>query len=90
MEYNPVHKVILAGGGDGGKKGTRSLSLLDADGRIRRLKPSPVYIRCTPEAKRTCDPVSGEFLVQGRGAKKLYAFHPLKDEWKELPIREPN
>jgi hypothetical protein len=91
MEYNPFHKVMLVGGGDGGKKGQRRLALVDAQGSIRRLKtPSPAYIRCTPESKLTCDPRTGDYLVQGRGAKKMYAFHPLKDEWKELGFKDPS
>ena len=91
MEYNPVYKVMMVGGGDGGKKGQRRFSLVDAEGKITRLKtPSPVHVRCTPESKLTCDPVSGEFLVQGRGAKKMYAFHPVRDEWKELGFKAPN
>jgi hypothetical protein len=90
MEYNPVHKVMLVGGGDGGKTGQRSFSLVDAQGKVTRLKnPSPVHVRCTPECKLTCDPVSGDYLLQGRGAKKMYALHPLKDEWKELEVKAP-
>jgi hypothetical protein len=90
MEYNPFHKVMLVGGGDGGKTGQRKFSLVDAQGKITRLKkPAPVHVRCTPECKLTCDPLSGDYLVQGRGAKKMYAFHPLKDEWKELGFKDP-
>jgi hypothetical protein len=45
-----------------------------------------------------CDPVSGEYIVQGhrprKGDKefgKTWAFHPLKDEWKEIPkLRFPS
>jgi len=89
MEYNPVFKVMMFGGGDGGKTGNRSFSLLDAKGKITRVKNSPVHVRCTPEAKLTCDPVSGEYLVQGRGARKMYAFHPVKNEWKEMSFKAP-
>jgi hypothetical protein len=90
MEYNPVHKVMLVGGGDAGDGFQKGLSLVDGEGTIRRLGPAPVHIRCTPEAKLTCDPISGEFLVQGRGAPHMYAFHPIKDEWKELELKAPD
>jgi hypothetical protein len=37
-----------------------------------------------------CDPVSGEYVVQEclpdrSKSGKVYAFHPLRDEWKEVP-----
>jgi hypothetical protein len=90
MEYNPVHRVMLFGGGDAGDTAHPNLYLIDAKGKVKKLKAPPVWLRCTPEAKLTCDPVSGDYLVQGREAEKMYAFHPLRDEWKELPVRAPN
>lgn len=89
MEYNPVHKVMLVGGGDAGDDFQRGLALVGPEGRIRRLKPAPVHMRCTPEAKVTCDPLSGEFLVQGVGAARMFAFHPIKDEWRRLNLKAP-
>jgi hypothetical protein len=89
-EYNPVHKVMLFGGGDGRDQSGQRLYLMNAKGAVKKLQPPHVWMRCTPEAKLACDPVSGEYLVMGRGAEFLYAFHPLKDEWKRLPgVRAP-
>ncbi|HUT35213.1 MAG TPA: hypothetical protein VNE39_17120 [Planctomycetota bacterium] len=92
MEYDPVHKVLILGGGDAGDKPAQDLYLLDREGKLTKLKPPPVWMRCTPECKVTCDPVSGDYLMKGRGHEDFYAFHPLKDEWKELPpaLRVPD
>jgi RNA polymerase sigma factor (sigma-70 family) len=93
MEYNPVHKVVIVGGGDArGDKPVRNLYLIDRRGKVTKLKPMPDWLRCTPDAKVMCDPASGEYVVQGHRPRKggedlgkVHAFHPLKDEWKEIP-----
>jgi len=94
MEYNPVHKVMIVGGGDSRNKINRTLYLVDREGKVKKLKPTPDWLRCTPYGKVMCDPVSGEYIVQGHrprknkeGFGKTWAFHPLKDEWKEIPKR---
>jgi len=95
MEYNPVHKVLIVGGGDSGKDGTRGLALVDAKGRIKRLKPLPVRVNCTPTSKLMCDPVSGEYIFQEvhqrnmKRKQKVYALHPILNEWKEMKRRFP-
>lgn len=86
MEYNPVYKVMIFGGGDGCK----DLYRMDADGKVVRLSPMPVGVSCTEACKFICDPVSGEYLIQARHPEKrepgvLYAFHPMRDEWQEIP-----
>jgi len=95
MEYNPVHKVLVWGG-------LGRLWRLEAGGKPRKLKPPPGFPACISKAKFMCDPVSGEFVVQTdriekskRNKKKVpsrtYAYHPIKDEWKEIPGRRfPN
>jgi len=89
MEYNPVHKVMVFGLGDGqGDAGATAVYRMDAQGRVDRLKPAPIHVNCREQSKLVCDPASGEFLVQefrasGRG--KVNAFHPIRDEWKEIP-----
>jgi hypothetical protein len=88
MEYNPIHKVMLFGAGDNGggqAKGNPNLYLIDKEGTITKLKPPPVHVNCTPTSKLMCDPVSGEYIVKGVRDDKVYAFHPLRDEWKEIP-----
>ena len=95
MEYNRVHKVLIVGGGDSGKNGTRALSLVDAKGKIKRLKNLPVRVNCTPTSKLMCDPVSGEYIFQEKRQRnmkrkqKVYALHPILNEWKEMKRRFP-
>jgi hypothetical protein len=62
-----------------------NLSRLDKDGKIRKLKPPPIHINCTPTPKLLCDPVSGQYVVQGVRDERVYAFHPLRDEWRPIP-----
>lgn len=94
MEYNPVHKVMLFGAGDAGGgegKGHPSLYLLNKEGTVAKLKPPPIHINCTPRSKLLCDPASGEYIAQDRGDGRFHAFHPIRDEWKELPgLRLPD
>lgn len=88
MEYNPVHKVMLFGAGDAGggeKSGSSNLYLINKEGKVSRLQPPPVHINSTPTSKLMCDPVSGEYIVKGVRDGKVYAFHPVRDEWKEIP-----
>lgn len=88
MEYNPVHKVMLFGAGDAGggqKNGSPNLYLMNKEGKVNKLKPPPIHINCTPRSKLMCDPVSGEYIVKGLRDEKVYAFHPHRDEWKEIP-----
>jgi hypothetical protein len=88
MEYNPVHKVMLFGAGDNGggqSKGNPNLYLMSKEGKITKLKPPPIHINCTPTSKLMCDPISGEYIVKGLRNDKVYAFHPVRDEWKEIP-----
>ncbi|MHC4916790.1 MAG: hypothetical protein ACYTGB_15000 [Planctomycetota bacterium] len=95
MEYNPVHKVLVVGGGDVKKAPSKDLYLVNKEGKVKKLKPPPVWLRCTPTAKLICDPTSGEYVIQeyvpgkdkGKAPAKarVFAFHPLRDEWKEIP-----
>jgi len=92
MEYNPVHKVMVFGGGTPAGNFWR----LDAEGKLKRLKPPPGCICCVPRAKFMCDPVSGEYIVRTEKTEKTrqtpkklaprtYAYHPIRDEWTEMP-----
>jgi hypothetical protein len=88
-EYNPIHKILLLGGGDG----CRSVFSMDASGKVRKLKDSPVAFTCREISKFLCDPVSGEVLVQEdlrpkkrqKTRNRTFAFHPVKNEWREIP-----
>jgi len=91
MEYNPVHKVMIFGGGDGGETGNRTFYRIDAQGKIEKLKPAPIHVNCRESSKLLCDPVSGEFLAQEFGSRKVYAYHPIRDEWKKIEgVKFPN
>jgi hypothetical protein len=86
MEHNPVHKVMVFGGGT--PKG--NLFRLDTGGKITKLTPPPGCLACVSTAKFMCDPVSGEYICvtedgDKKGSTKTYAFHPIRDEWKEIP-----
>lgn len=84
MEYNPLHKVMVFGGGDSRDGAARTFYRMDAQGKIERLKPAPVHVNCRPSSKFLCDPVSGEYLAAEFRTGKVYAFHPIRDEWKEI------
>jgi hypothetical protein len=85
MEYNPVHKVMLFGAGDDRGSANSHLYLLDKDGHVTKQKAPPIHINCTPTSKLMCDPVSGEYIVKALQQNKVLAYHPIRDQWKELP-----
>jgi len=85
MEYSPVHKVIVFGAGDSRGKANPNLYLLTRNGRVLKQKPPPIHINCTPTSKFMCDPTSGEYVVKGVRDKRVFAFHPARDQWKEIP-----
>lgn len=85
MNYNPVYKAILFGGGNR----SNSLYLLNSKGKVKKLKAPPFEIVCTNLSPVTCDPVSGEYLIQGLKTEGLFAYHPIKDKWKALSIKVP-
>jgi hypothetical protein len=85
MEYNPVHQVMVFGAGDNQGSANPNLYLLNEQGEVTRLKPPPVHINCTPTSKWMCDPVSGEYVAKGVRDARVFAFHPIRDQWKEIP-----
>lgn len=89
MEYNPVHKVMLFGAGDSDDGPNRNLYLIDKEGKVTALEPLPIHVNCRPASKFMCDPASGEYVVKDFKEDKVYAFHPIRDEWKEIPINLP-
>jgi hypothetical protein len=86
IEYNPVHKLMLFGGGNGHNE----LFALGADGKVRSIAPAPVQtVNSTHADVLTVDPVGGEFLLYARdkdraGERKLYAYNVGKDEWRTV------
>ena len=80
-EYNPVHKVVIFGGGNG----NRTLYKVDSLQKITRLKDSPVDLSCSGLASLlTVDPVSGDYLVITSDGQ-FHAYDVLSDTWRTLP-----
>jgi hypothetical protein len=80
--YSPKFKVVLLGGGNG----SRAIHRLDAQGKITAGKSAPVDLGIG-RSLNVVDPVSGELLVLSKD-KKFLAYHPGKDEWRELPAAD--
>ncbi len=83
-EYNPRHKVVLFGGGNGSKQ----LYVLARDGTIKTLPEAPCWIGSSVSHLAVC-PTSGEALLIGRH-KESQGFYALdlsdeKATWRTLP-----
>lgn len=76
-EYNPVHKVLIFGGGNG----SHDLYKLDAKGKVTRLRKAPVEL-VVNFAIVTVDPVSGDYLVfSGKDGGAFYVYEVQTDTW---------
>lgn len=76
--YNPKHKVIVYGGGNGSK----NLYKVDAAGKISTLKPAPINIGIAATVF-TYDPVSGRYLILGAN-RSFYEYDVGTDSWAPL------
>ena len=79
IEYNPVHKVVIFGGGN-----TSDVYKLDSSGRITKMKNAPVSLGIQ-RSLVSVDPVSGKYLVlsdQGR----FYEYDITADSWRTLNL----
>lgn len=74
-EYNPVHKVLVFGGGNN----SSLIYRLDARGQIEALGAAPASL-ASPELVFTVDPVSGDYLVFTSDA--FYVYDVLRDAWE--------
>jgi len=77
-EYNPVRKVMVFGGGTGGKA-TRQIYKLDATGAVTPLKKAPTDLGIQ-DAIFTVDPVSGDYLVFTKNSQ-FYVYNVVTDTW---------
>ena len=77
--YNPVHKVVLFGGGN---NATRKIHKLDSSLNVVPLGNAPIDIRTTSSIV-TVDPASGDYLVFGEG-KLFYKYDITTDTWTQL------
>lgn len=85
-EYNPVHKVMIFGGGNK----SNAIYKVDKDGAVTALKEPPIRsLSNTHTYIITADPVSGDYLVVSHPDKKFFAYDVVRDSWKELPDQFP-
>jgi hypothetical protein len=86
-EYNPVHKVMILGGGDG----SGAIYKLDTNFNITRMTDAPFSLR-VQQAIVTVDPVTGDYLVFG-GAGLFYTYDVINDKWTRQsgtnPLAQP-
>lgn len=77
--YSPRFKTVLLGGGNG----SGAVYRLDAQGKLAAGKNAPLPLGIG-RTLNVVDPASGEMLVLAKD-RKFLAYHPGKDEWRELP-----
>ena len=86
MEYNPVHGVMLFGGGQGDK----TVYKMDAAGNIERQGNAPVGLGVgTNESRISVDPISGDYIVL-RSNQRMYSYDVINDDWTELSVQYPS
>ncbi|MHC4917593.1 MAG: hypothetical protein ACYTGB_19125 [Planctomycetota bacterium] len=92
IEYNPVHKLMLVGGGNG----CPDLFKMGADGKAAAIRKVPFgYVNSTHINVLTVDPAGGEFLFFTAGGKnasgplKFFAYDVAKDEWRKVADTTP-
>jgi hypothetical protein len=76
-EYNPVHKCVIVGGGNG----SSDLYKVDASGNVTKIKNAPADVN-SHVSLLTCDRVSGTFLL--RTETRLYGYNVTTDSWSTL------
>lgn len=81
--YSPAFKCVLLGGGNGSPQ----LYRIDAQGKLTACKPAPFNLG-VGASLGDCDPASGEYVAVSNQSK-MAAYHPGKDEWRELEGTAP-
>jgi len=86
-QYNPVHKVMLIGGGERftntpSRNERKRLYRLDASGDLTLLGLAPFNVG-TAESAMAIDPVSGDYLIAGKDGA-FYSFDIVNDIWTDL------
>lgn len=77
-EYNPIHHVVIFGGGNG----SRNLYKLNSSGQVTNLSlaPFPIAVQSTI---LTVDPVSGTYLILNNDST-FWAYNVTTDTWQQL------
>lgn len=89
--YNPVHKVVLFGGGSG----SSAMYKVDVASKVTKLANAPFELNVNGTSLITVDPVSGDYLIFG-GADpgEFYSYNVLTDRWTRksstFPIYNPD
>jgi hypothetical protein len=86
--YNPVHKIVLFGGGNDSK----NLYKINAAGNITKIADAPTNVGIAASVL-TVDPVSGKYLLISN-SRTFYQYDVLADSWSSLnasavPVFEP-
>lgn len=84
VEYNPVHHLMLLGGGNG----PNDLFKLDAAGQLTQLGAPPIPLGIT-QSLVTVDPVTGLYLVYDN-EDQLYQYDISTDVWGKLEVPVPS
>jgi hypothetical protein len=74
-KYNPIHKVVLFGGG----QGDRHIYKLDAAGHVTALSDAPIPMG-VENSIVTVDPLSGKYLIFGN-SNDFYVYDVTSDTW---------
>lgn len=82
-EYNPVHKVVIFGGGEvySLAQAFNTLFKLAPDGTVTALNNAPFTLRVNLSIV-TVDPVSGDYLVFGPNGE-FYVFDVIANKWTQ-------
>lgn len=76
--YNPVHKIVVFGGGNGSSQ----LHRVDAAGKVSAIAPAPIEVRIKL-AIFTVDPASGKYLLFG-SAGGFYEYDVPTNTWSSI------
>jgi hypothetical protein len=87
--YNPVHKTVVFGGGNG----SRALYRLDAAGKVTPMRPAPFPLSIG-KANLSVDPWSGQLVLLGKlefeDALDLFYLHDMAaDRWDRVSGAQP-
>ena len=81
MEYLPLAKLVLFGGGN---DTPQKMWILDAEGKIKEAADAPINLSVN-KSLHAVDPVSGELIVTGgRKAGGVYSYDVTSNTWRHL------
>ncbi|MEL7451071.1 MAG: tandem-95 repeat protein [Pseudomonadota bacterium] len=88
IEYNPVHDLMLFGGGwIAPQTFSPKIYTMDDAGNVTQKGNAPVGLGITKTIV-TVDPISGKYLVFSNG-KSFHEYDVTNDSWKQLSVSVP-